>query len=180
MGHAEIHDRQHHEDERLQGDYQDVENRPADLHQPRGNHPGNAGAEKRGDEDKDHFAGVHVAEQSQPEREGLGQQADDGPGLFGEAPAKTSLDVNPEHPVARHIAALSDPGTLLIRRAWDQDRKKLKAQITVDEVRKLKAQLERRFQVSITDDALRKAIRLMNSRAPGFALCAVPWQGRAR
>jgi hypothetical protein len=35
------------------------------------------------------------------------------------------------------MAALSEPGLLLIRRAWDRDKKRLKAQITVDEVRKL-------------------------------------------
>ena len=58
-------------------------------------------------------------------------------GLFGEAPAPYSLDLPEDHPVARRVAALSDPGCLLIRRAWDKDRKKLKAQITVDEVRKL-------------------------------------------
>ena len=39
MGHAEIHDRQHHENESLQGDHQDVENRPANLQQSRGHHP---------------------------------------------------------------------------------------------------------------------------------------------
>ena len=58
-------------------------------------------------------------------------------GLFGEAATPAALDVDPDHPVARRIAALSDPGCLLIRRTWDHDRKKLKAQITVDEVRKL-------------------------------------------
>ncbi len=60
-------------------------------------------------------------------------------GLFGEAPPPTKLDIAPDHPVARRVAALSDPGCLLIRRAWDADRKRLKAQITVDEVRKLNA-----------------------------------------
>ncbi len=58
-------------------------------------------------------------------------------GLFGEAETPTSLNIDPEHPISRRIAALSEPGLLLIRRAWDSDRKKLKAQITVDEVRKL-------------------------------------------
>ena len=58
-------------------------------------------------------------------------------GLFGESPAPASLDIEADHPVARRVAALSDPGCLLIRRAWDHDRKRLKAQITVDEVRKL-------------------------------------------
>ena len=58
-------------------------------------------------------------------------------GLFGESPAPTSLDVDAAHPVARRVAALSDPGLLLIRRAWDHDRKRLKSQITVEEVRRL-------------------------------------------
>ncbi len=58
-------------------------------------------------------------------------------GLFGDTPVADKLDISPDHPVAHRVAALSDPGCLLIRRAWDADRKKLKAQITVDEVRKL-------------------------------------------
>ena len=75
-------------------------------------------------------------------------------GLFGEAPAPTSLDVDPNHPVAHRIAALSEPGCLLIRRAWDHDRKKLKAQITVDEVRKLNTF----FGLSATDGGRRVVI----------------------
>jgi DNA polymerase-3 subunit delta' len=69
----------------------------------------------------------------------LRSQSGDDPGLFGDAPAPTTLDTEPDHPIARRMTALSDPGTLLIRRTWDADRKKLKAQITVDEVRKLNA-----------------------------------------
>lgn len=84
----------------------------------------------------------------------LRTQSDDDPGLFGEAPAATSLDVDPENPVAHQIAALSDPGTLLIRRAWDPDRKKLKAQITVDEVRRLNSF----FGLSATDGGTRVVI----------------------
>ncbi len=75
-------------------------------------------------------------------------------GLFGDAPAPTTLDVPEDHPVARRMAALSDPGTLLIRRAWDPDRKKLKAQITVDEVRKLNSF----FGLSATDGGSRVVI----------------------
>lgn len=75
-------------------------------------------------------------------------------GLFGEAPPPTSLDIDPDHPVAHRIAALSDPGCLLIRRAWDHDRKKLKAQITVDEVRKLNSF----FGLSATDGGRRVVI----------------------
>lgn len=59
------------------------------------------------------------------------------PGLFGEATAETSLDIARDHPVARRIAALSEPGLLLIRRPWDAEKKRFKGQITVDEVRRL-------------------------------------------
>lgn len=56
-------------------------------------------------------------------------------GQNGSAP--TGLDMSADHPVARRVAALSDPGCLLIRRAWDPDRKRLKNWITVDEIRRL-------------------------------------------
>lgn len=75
-------------------------------------------------------------------------------GLFGEAPPPSSLDIDSEHPVARRVAALSDPGCALIRRAWDPDRKRLKTQITVDEVRKLNAF----FGLSATDGGNRVVI----------------------
>ena len=61
-------------------------------------------------------------------------------GMFDDLPeAPASLDIDPDHPVAHRIAALSDPGCLLIRRAWDHDKKRLKTQVTVEEVRKLNA-----------------------------------------
>ncbi|MFC2969740.1 DNA polymerase III subunit delta' [Acidimangrovimonas pyrenivorans] len=63
-----------------------------------------------------------------------------GGGLFGDAPpAPTSLDIAPENPIARRIAAGSEGRLFVLRRAWDADRKRLKTQITVDEVRKLKS-----------------------------------------
>lgn len=58
-------------------------------------------------------------------------------GLFGAAPAAKVLRVEPDHPVARRIAAGSEPGLLSVRRAWDPERKRFKSQITVDEVRRL-------------------------------------------
>ncbi|ARE41916.1 DNA polymerase III delta prime subunit [Rhodovulum sp. P5] len=65
---------------------------------------------------------------------------DDAGGLFGDSPpAPTTLDTPADHPVARRIAALSDPGVFLLRRAWDEDKKRLKTVITVDEVRKLRS-----------------------------------------
>ncbi len=56
-------------------------------------------------------------------------------GKMGSIPM--NLDMSADHPVARRVAALSDPGCLLIRRAWDPDRKRLKNWITVDEIRRL-------------------------------------------
>lgn len=69
----------------------------------------------------------------------LDASPDDGGGLFGAPPPATTLDIAPDSPTARRIAALSDPGLCLIRRAWDSDRKppRPRAQITVDDVRRL-------------------------------------------
>lgn len=79
---------------------------------------------------------------------------DTGPSLFGEPDVTSTLDVSPDHPVVRQMSALADPGTLLIRRAWDSDKKRLKAQITVDEVRKLNAF----FGMSLPDGGTRVVI----------------------
>ena len=76
-------------------------------------------------------------------------------GLFGDAPPPPdTLTISPDHPVSHRIAALSEPGLLLIRRAWDHDRKRLKTQITVDEVRKLSSF----FGLSSTDGGRRVVI----------------------
>ena len=62
-----------------------------------------------------------------------------GDDMFGAPPPPASLDIDPEHPVARRILALSEPGLFLLRRPVDdKDPKKLKTVITVDEVRGLK------------------------------------------
>lgn len=70
---------------------------------------------------------------------------DPGGALFAPAPA-TTLDLDREHPVARRVAALSEPSLLLLRRAWDHDRKRLKTQLTVDEVRGLKGFFQMRAE----------------------------------
>ncbi|MCK0143196.1 DNA polymerase III subunit delta' [Aliiroseovarius sp. F20344] len=67
----------------------------------------------------------------------LATPPDDG-GMFA-APAPDTLDISPDHPVAHRIAALSEPGLFLLRRPWDEKAKRLKGEITVDEVRKLKS-----------------------------------------
>lgn len=59
-------------------------------------------------------------------------------GLFGAPAPPTDLHVDEEHPVSRRIMAGSEPGLFALRRPYDEKAKRLKAQITVDEVRRLK------------------------------------------
>ncbi|MBR9765185.1 MAG: DNA polymerase III subunit delta' [Rhodobacteraceae bacterium] len=65
---------------------------------------------------------------------------DDG-GMFGEmlAPAKAeSLAIAEDHPVTRRMAAGAEPGLFVLRRGISDTTGRLKAQITVDEARRLK------------------------------------------
>src|SRR5512140_178432 len=79
---AQIHERQHHEHERLQRDDQDVEDGPGragddvtdgQADAGRGQRPG---APHQCDQQEDQFAGVHVAEQPHAVRYGLGDELD--------------------------------------------------------------------------------------------------------
>ncbi|MGR3548629.1 MAG: DNA polymerase III subunit delta' [Roseovarius sp.] len=58
-------------------------------------------------------------------------------GLFGAPPAPVTLDVSADHPVARRMLALSDPGLFLLRRGPTDKGDRLAAEIRVSEVRKL-------------------------------------------
>ncbi|MGR3571816.1 DNA polymerase III subunit delta' [Brevirhabdus sp.] len=60
-----------------------------------------------------------------------------GPALLPPAVAG-SLDVGADHPVSRRIAALSEPGLFLLRRPTDAKTGRIRQEITVDEVRRLK------------------------------------------
>ncbi|MCF3972410.1 DNA polymerase III subunit delta' [Paracoccus sp. EGI L200073] len=51
--------------------------------------------------------------------------------------ASDDLSVAADDPAARRLAALSDPGLQLIRRPWDDKAGRLRAEITVDEIRRL-------------------------------------------
>lgn len=62
-----------------------------------------------------------------------------GAGLFAAPAPPAPLDIAPDHPVARRLAALSEPRLMLLRRPWDDKAKRLKQAITVDEVRRLGA-----------------------------------------
>jgi len=74
-------------------------------------------------------------------------------GMFA-APAKDSLQISPDNPVFRRVAALAEPGVFLCRRPWDEKAKRLKKAITVEEVRKLKSF----FTLSSSDGGWRIAI----------------------
>ncbi len=68
----------------------------------------------------------------------LTQPEDEG-GLFGEAPKPTTLDSDPDHPAIRRMTAGAEPRFFHLRRAWDDKGKRLRAEITVDETRRLKS-----------------------------------------
>jgi DNA polymerase III subunit delta' len=82
----------------------------------------------------------------------LATPEDDG-GMFAPEPPET-LDISSDHPVSHRLAALSEPRLFLLRRAWDDEKRKLKSMITVDEVRKLKNY----FSLSSADGGRRVAI----------------------
>ncbi|MFP4275020.1 MAG: DNA polymerase III subunit delta', partial [Paracoccaceae bacterium] len=81
-------------------------------------------------------------------------QEGQGAGLFGAAPGADSLDLAPEHPVARRVAAGSEPGLFVLRRGPNDKGNALSAQIRVDEVRRLKSF----FSLSATEGGRRVAI----------------------
>ncbi|MBU2960371.1 DNA polymerase III subunit delta' [Citreicella sp. C3M06] len=84
----------------------------------------------------------------------LATPPDAGDGLFGAPPPPTTLDISPDHPVARRMLALSEPGLFLLRRGWDDKAKRLRTQLTIEEVRKLKGF----FSLSAADGGRRVVI----------------------
>ncbi|MDF0599769.1 DNA polymerase III subunit delta' [Psychromarinibacter sp. C21-152] len=84
----------------------------------------------------------------------LATPKDDGGGLFAAPPPPATLDIDPDHPVAHRTAALSDPGLFLLRRPWDEKAERLRQEITVDEVRRLK----HFFELSAADGGRRVVI----------------------
>jgi DNA polymerase-3 subunit delta' len=76
-------------------------------------------------------------------------------GLFGAAAAPpATLDLSADDPIWRRTSALSEPRLFLCRRPWDDKAGRLKQDITVDEVRKLKGF----FTLSATDGGHRVAL----------------------
>ena len=60
-------------------------------------------------------------------------------GFFGAPPPPETLDVPPDHPIARRVAAQSEGRLKLIRRTADEKTGRLRSVITVDDVRGLKS-----------------------------------------
>ena len=75
-------------------------------------------------------------------------------GLFGAPEPPQSLDIPEDDPTARRIRTLAEPRLFLLRRAWDDEKKRLKTVITVDEVRRMKSF----FALSAADGGRRAAI----------------------
>jgi DNA polymerase-3 subunit delta' len=86
----------------------------------------------------------------------LTQSLDDGGGMFGDPAPPESLDSDTSHPVAARALALSEPRLMLLRRTWDEkaNPKRFKAQLTVDEVRRLR----NFFALSVPDGGRRVVI----------------------
>jgi DNA polymerase III subunit delta' len=69
-------------------------------------------------------------------------------------PAPQTLDISSDIPISRRVVALSEPRLFLCRRPWDDKKERLKQDITVDEVRKLKGF----FNLSASDGGQRVVI----------------------
>ncbi len=78
---------------------------------------------------------------------------DDDGGFFAPPPPET-LDIAADHPVHRHVQALTEPRLFLLRRTPNDKETALSQVITVDEVRKLRAF----FALSAADGGRRVAI----------------------
>ena len=74
-------------------------------------------------------------------------------GMFAPPPPET-LEIPDNHPIARRLLALSEPRLFLLRRPYDEKTERLQRDITVDEVRRLKAF----FTLSAADGGRRVAI----------------------
>lgn len=82
----------------------------------------------------------------------LATPASDG-GMF-DAPAPDTLDVSPDHPIARRMAAGSESRAALIRPLYDAKKDRLAAIIDVEQIRDLKAS----FSLKATDGGRRTVV----------------------
>lgn len=66
-------------------------------------------------------------------------QPEAGAGLFGDAAPATALSIPPESSVFRLVASGAHPDLLVVERAWDEKRKRLRSEIVVDDTRAIAA-----------------------------------------
>lgn len=78
---------------------------------------------------------------------------DDG-GLFGAPPPPTTLDIDPDHPVSRRMAARAEGGLASVTRSVNEDTGRLRSEIVVDDIRRL----HRFFGLSAPDGGRRVVI----------------------
>ena len=74
--------------------------------------------------------------------------------MFGAPPPPETLAIQPDHPVARRIAAGADPGLASVKRTPNDKGDRLRANITVEDIRNL----ANFFQLSATDGGRRVVI----------------------
>lgn len=79
---------------------------------------------------------------------------DPGGGLFGAGAPPDSLEVSPDHPVARRMAAGAEGRLFVLRRSVDEKTHRLRAEIGVEDVRRMKQV----FSLSSADGGWRVAI----------------------
>ncbi|MEL6549053.1 MAG: DNA polymerase III subunit delta' [Pseudomonadota bacterium] len=78
---------------------------------------------------------------------------DDG-GLFGAPPPPESLEIDPEHPVARRILARAEPGLFSLTRSAVESTGRMSREIRIDDVRRLRGF----FSMSASDGGRRVVI----------------------
>ena len=111
VSHRQVDDGQHHEDESLQGDDQDVEHSPRPLqHHTQAAEPQQAGAEHYSDQDEHQLASIHVAEQTQCQRDRFGDQGDE----FQQEVDRNQQDLHEDILAAKRVQGqLTDEACLL-------------------------------------------------------------------
>ncbi|MCB1342706.1 MAG: DNA polymerase III subunit delta' [Pseudooceanicola sp.] len=83
----------------------------------------------------------------------LATPQDDG-GLFGAPPPPETLEIDPDHPVARRIAARAEGGLASVTRSVNEDTGRMRSEIVVDDIRRL----HRFFGLSAPDGGRRVVI----------------------
>ncbi|MEL6915806.1 MAG: DNA polymerase III subunit delta' [Pseudomonadota bacterium] len=84
----------------------------------------------------------------------LATPPDGGGGLFGAPPPPETLDIDPEHPVARRMLARAEPGLFSLTRSVVESTGRMSREIRIDDVRRLRGF----FSMSASDGGRRVVI----------------------